>query len=82
MDSTTNRAKTIDDLPVKISIELDRIQISIQDLSELASGKVLQFSDKAPDKVRVFANSRYFADATLIMVEDKIAIRIDQVVQS
>lgn len=82
MDSTTEKAATIDELPVTISIELDRKQISIQDLSELVSGKVLVFSDQAPEKVRVYANSQYFADATLIMVEEKIAVRIDKVVRS
>jgi flagellar motor switch/type III secretory pathway protein FliN len=82
MDNTTEKAASIDGLPVTISIELDHKKISIQELSELASGKVLVFSDSAPEKVRVFANNQYFADATLLMVEDNIAVRIDKVVRS
>lgn len=80
MTETTERATSIDDLPVSISLEIDRKQISIEALSQLSAGKVMKFSDKAPDTVRVFANNKYFADATLLMVDDQVAVRIDRIV--
>lgn len=79
MTEATERATSIDDLPVAISLEIDRKQISIEALSQLSKGKVMRFSDEAPDAVRVFANNKYFADATLIMVDDQVAVRIDKI---
>lgn len=80
MNETTERATSIDDLPVSISLEIDRKQVSIETLSQLTAGKVMKFSDKSPDTVRVFANNKYFADATLLMVDDQVAVRIDRIV--
>lgn len=79
MDDTTEQTTRIDDLPVSISLEIDRKQISIEELSQLSKGKVMKFSDEAADVVRVFANNKYFADATLIMVDDQVAVRIDKI---
>lgn len=70
----------VDDLQVSISIEIDSKSISIKELSDLTAGNIVTFSEKEPEKVRLFANEQYFADATLIMIEDKIAIRIDRVI--
>jgi len=78
MNDVTDRTTKVEDLPVTISLEMDRKQISIDELTRLASGNVMKFSDKAPDTVRVFANNQYFADATLIMIEDQVAVRIDR----
>lgn len=79
MDNAAEQATRVEDLPVTISLEMDRKQISIDELTQLTNGQVMKFSEKTPDKVRVFANNQYFADATLIMIEDQIAVRIDQI---
>lgn len=79
MDNASEQATRVEDLPVTISLEMDRKQISIDELTQLISGQVMKFSEKTPDKVRVFANNQYFADATLIMIEDQIAVRIDRI---
>ncbi len=79
MDNAAEQATRVEDLPVTISLEMDRKQISIDELTQLTNGQVMKFSEKTPDKVRVFANNQYFADATLIMIEDQIAVRIDRI---
>jgi flagellar motor switch/type III secretory pathway protein FliN len=78
LEMSTN--KNIEGLPVNVTLEIDQKEFSFQELSALSAGSVLEFSDKQPDKVRVFANGRYFADATLLMVDQQLAIRVDRLV--
>ncbi len=84
LEKVTNASEAervrVDDLQVSISLEIDSKTISIKELSDMAAGHIVTFSDKAPEKVKLFANDQYFADATLIMIEDQIAIRIERVV--
>lgn len=78
----TEEHTRIDDLPVTISIEVDRKSISIEDLSKLSKGSTVEFSKHIPNQVQVFANGAHFADATLIMIEDQVAVRIDKIIKT
>jgi type III secretion system YscQ/HrcQ family protein len=67
---------TIDELPVTISLELDRIQVSFASLSDLRVGSVIPFNSGKPQKVRVLANGRAFASADLLQIDGRLGIRI------
>jgi type III secretion system YscQ/HrcQ family protein len=67
---------TIDELPVTISLELDRIEISFASLKDLHVGSVIPFSAGKPQKVRVLANGRAFATADLLQIDGRLGARI------
>jgi type III secretion system YscQ/HrcQ family protein len=69
-------AITIDELPVTISLELDRIQVSFASLSDLRVGSVIPFNNGKPQKVRVLANGRAFAVADLLQIDGRLGVRI------
>lgn len=63
-------------LPVVMSIELASSEITLEDLSELANGSFLHILDEWPSQVRVKANGKDFADAELVRISGKIALRL------
>jgi type III secretion system YscQ/HrcQ family protein len=76
MQSFDDDSITIDDLPVTISLELDRIEISFASLADLHVGSVIPFSIGKPQKVRVLANGRGFATADLLQIDGRLGVRI------
>ncbi len=66
----------LDEMPVKISIELARTRISLGDLNELVIGSILPFKTDLPKDVVLLANGEPFADAELVQVNGSMAVRL------
>jgi type III secretion system YscQ/HrcQ family protein len=66
----------LDELPVTLSLELDRIDLSFAALGDLRVGSVVPFQAGVPDKARVLVNGRPFAMADLVQVDDRLGVRI------
>ena len=66
-------------LPVVMSIELASSEITLEDLSELTNGSFLHVLDEWPSQVRVKANGKAFADAELVRISGKIALRLTEI---
>lgn len=66
-------------LPVVMSIELASSEITLEDLSELTNGSFLHVLNEWPSHVRVKANGKDFADAELVRISGKIALRLTNI---
>lgn len=81
MTSFDDETIAIDDVPVTLSLELDRIELPFADLGELRVGSIVSFRATRPQTVRVLANGRAFETADLVQIEDRLGVRITSLIQ-
>lgn len=70
------------DVPLFITVELGRTKMLLQQALELQSGSVIELDRIAGDPIDVFINDRLIARGEVVVVDDKFAVRITELVTS
>ncbi|MFQ3289087.1 MAG: flagellar motor switch protein FliN/FliY [Alteromonadaceae bacterium] len=80
--STDEKRKfdTILDIPVTISMEVGRSQISIRNLLQLNQGSVVELDRVAGESLDVLVNGTLIAHGEVVVVNDKFGIRLTDVI--
>ncbi|NUM47356.1 MAG: flagellar motor switch protein FliN [Anaerolineales bacterium] len=68
------------DIPVQISVELGRTQMTVRQVLELERGSVIELERVAGDPVDVFVNGSLIAVGEVVVVDDRFGIRISSLV--
>lgn len=68
------------DIPLKVSVELGRTRILVQDLIKLHKGSVIELSKVAGEPLEVLVNDRVVAKGEVIVVNEKFGVRLTDVV--
>ncbi|WP_346993508.1 flagellar motor switch protein FliN [Alteromonas gracilis] len=71
---------TILDIPVTISMEVGRSQISIRNLLQLNQGSVVELDRVAYEPLDVLVNGTLIAHGEVVVVNDKFGIRLTDVI--
>ncbi|WP_019933562.1 flagellar motor switch protein FliN [Oceanimonas smirnovii] len=71
---------TILDIPVTISMEVGRSQISIRNLLQLNQGSVVELDRLAGEPLDVMVNGTLIAHGEVVVVNDKFGIRLTDVI--
>ncbi|PSW19536.1 flagellar motor switch protein FliN [Photobacterium sanctipauli] len=71
---------TIMDIPVTISMEVGRTQISIRNLLQLNQGSVVELDRVAGESLDVMVNGTLIAHGEVVVVNDKFGIRLTDVI--
>ncbi|MCK6265485.1 flagellar motor switch protein FliN [Vibrio sp. ZSDE26] len=71
---------TILDIPVTISMEVGRSQISIRNLLQLNQGSVVELERVAGESLDVLVNGTLIAHGEVVVVNDKFGIRLTDVI--
>ena len=71
---------TILDIPVTISMEVGRSQISIRNLLQLNQGSVVEIDRVAGEPLDVLVNGTLIAHGEVVVVNDKFGIRLTDVI--
>ena len=71
---------TILDIPVTISMEVGRSQISIRNLLQLNQGSVVELDRVAGKPLDVLVNGTLIAHGEVVVVNDKFGIRLTDVI--
>ncbi|WP_299016166.1 flagellar motor switch protein FliN [uncultured Photobacterium sp.] len=71
---------TILDIPVTISMEVGRSQISIRNLLQLNQGSVVELDRVAGESLDVMVNGTLIAHGEVVVVNDKFGIRLTDVI--
>ena len=71
---------TILDIPVTISMEVGRSQISIRNLLQLNQGSVVELDRVAGEPLEVLVNGTLIAHGEVVVVNDKFGIRLTDVI--
>ncbi|WP_413110702.1 flagellar motor switch protein FliN [Thaumasiovibrio sp. DFM-14] len=75
-----SKLDTILDIPVTISMEVGRTQISIRNLLQLNQGSVVELDRIAGESLDVMVNGTLIAHGEVVVVNDKFGIRLTDVI--
>ena len=78
--SEKRKLDTILDIPVTISMEVGRSNISIRNLLQLNQGSVVELERVAGEPLDVLVNGTLIAHGEVVVVNDKFGIRLTDVV--
>lgn len=74
-------ADILADVPVKLSVELGRVTLSLREVMDrLGPGSVISLAKLTGEKLDVFINNRLVARGEAVAVGDRYGIRITEVV--
>ena len=84
VNNTSNAAdhplELILDIPLKVSVELGRTKILVQDLLKLHKGSVIELSKLQGEPLEVLVNDKVVAKGEVIVVNEKFGIRLTDIV--
>lgn len=67
------------DVDVQVRVELGHSKMNVQDVLKLGSGSIVGLSSLVGDPVNVYVNDRLVARGEVLVVKDRIAVRITEV---
>lgn len=76
----SNDIDMILDIPVQLTVELGRTKISIKNLLQLSQGSVVELNAMAGDPLDILVNGTLVAQGEAVMVDDKLGIRLTDVI--
>lgn len=79
-DDEKRKLDAILDIPVTISMEVGRSQISIRNLLQLNQGSVVELERVAGEPLDVLVNGTLIAHGEVVVVNDKFGIRLTDVI--
>ena len=75
-----SKLDTILDIPVTISMEVGRTNISIRNLLQLNQGSVVELDRVAGEPLDVLVNGTLIAHGEVVVINDKFGIRLTDVI--
>ena len=64
------------EVPLRVSVELGRTRLRIQDLLELGQGSIVELDRLAGDAVDILVNGRPVAQGEIVVVNERFAVRV------
>jgi flagellar motor switch protein FliN/FliY len=68
------------DIPLKVSVELGRARILVQDLIKLHKGSVIELNKLAGEALEVLVNEKVVAKGEVIVTNEKFGVRLTDIV--
>jgi flagellar motor switch protein FliN/FliY len=78
--TTQNDLEMILDIPVQLTVELGRTKMPIKNLLQLAQGSVVELASMAGEPLDVMINGFLIAQGEVVVVNDKLGIRLTDVI--
>ena len=78
--TTQNYLDMILDIPVQLTVELGRTKMPIKNLLQLAQGSVVELAGMAGEPLDVMINGFLIAQGEVVVVNDKLGIRLTDVI--
>jgi flagellar motor switch protein FliN/FliY len=78
--TTQNDLDMIMDIPVQLSVELGRTKMPIKNLLQLAQGSVVELAGMAGEPLDVMINGFLIAQGEVVVVNDKLGIRLTDII--
>lgn len=68
------------DIPIPLSIELGRTNVTVRKLLELEPGSVIELGKSAGETLDVYANNYMIMKAEVTVIEDSFALRLTEII--
>lgn len=82
LDNDAENLKVILDIPVTVSMEVGKTKLSIRNLLKLNQGSVVELDRLAGDPLDVYVNGTLIAHGEVVIVNEKFAIRLTDVIST
>ena len=76
----TNNIDLLYDIPLAITVELGRTELSIRKILELGPGAVIQLNKLAGEPVDILANHKLIARGEVVVIEENFGVRITDII--
>lgn len=73
-------AKTLGDIPVEVTVELGRTQMSLREVLELQEGSVIELDRLAGEPLDLKVGGQLIAQGEVVAVDDYYGLRITNVI--
>ncbi len=70
------------DIPLKISVELGRTKMLINDLLQLGQGSVIELTKLVGEPLEVLVNEKLVAKGEVVVVNEKFGVRLTEVISA
>lgn len=77
-----SKLKMILDVPLKVSVELGRTKMLINDLLQLGQGSVIELDKIAGEPMEILINDKLVAMGEVVVVNEKFGVRLTDVVSN
>lgn len=77
-----NNVRSLDlilDVPLKVTVELGRTRMPINELMKLSQGSVIELSKMAGEPLEVLVNNKPIARGEVVVVKDKFGVRLVEI---
>ena len=74
-----SKLKMILDVPLKVSVELGRTKMLINDLLQLGQGSVIELDKMAGEPMEIYVNDKLVAMGEVVVVNEKFGVRLTDV---
>ncbi len=78
--SAVNNLKVLENIDVKLTVEVGNTEIKIRDLLRLNEGSVVELDRLAGEPLDILANGTMIAKGEVVMVGERFGIRLTEVV--
>lgn len=68
------------DVPLNVSVRLGGVRMQIRDLLKLNKGALIELEKEADDPLEIHVNDRLMAYGEVVMIKDKLGVRITDIV--
>ena len=75
-----SKLKMILDVPLKVSVELGRTRMLVNDLLQLGQGSVIELDKIAGEPMEILINDKLVAMGEVVVVNEKFGVRLTDVV--
>lgn len=75
-----SKLKMILDVPLKVSVELGRTKMLVNDLLQLGQGSVIELDKIAGEAMEILINDKLVALGEVVVVNEKFGVRLTDVV--
>ena len=75
-----SKLKMILDVPLKVSVELGRTKMMVNDLLQLGQGSVVELDKIAGEPMEILINNKLIAMGEVVVVNEKFGVRLTDVV--
>jgi flagellar motor switch protein FliN/FliY len=81
LDQRSADLELLDDVTLKVKIELGRTQMYVEDVLRLAPSSVVELDKAAGDPVDIFVNDRHVARGEVLVLNESFCVRVSEIIQ-
>jgi flagellar motor switch protein FliN len=80
LEERMKKLEMILDIPLRVSVELGRTKMLVNDLLQLGQGSVIELHKLAGDPLEVLVNDKLVARGEVVVVNEKFGIRLTDII--